>query len=235
MCGNNRLRGMAPDPAPTPNANQGATAQARRVVIAFVLFGGLGVLFLFGLPALGVSGPEEARRWLILARGPWELPVVIAAFAALAFLGVPQMVLIAAAVLAFGPVTGFAYSWAGTMVSALVGFGLGRGFGARMIHDWAAARRFADLVGRNGLLASLVVRLVPFAPFVLVNMAGGVTSMSWTSFTLGTGIGILPKIAAIAFAGRSIMAGGLWGWFGLAAAIVVWLAAGWYAHRWLQK
>ena len=164
-----------------------------------MLFGGLGLLFLFGLPALGVSGPDEARRWLVLARGPWELPIVIAAFAGLAFLGVPQVALIAAAVLAFGPVTGSAYSWAGTLVSALVGFGLGRGFGARLIHDWAAARRFADLVGRNGFLASLVVRLVPFAPFVLVNMAGGITSMSWTSFTLGTGVGILPKIAAIAF------------------------------------
>ena len=34
--------------------------------------------------------------------------------------------LIAAAVVAFGPVTGFAYSWVGTMVSSLVGFSLGQ-------------------------------------------------------------------------------------------------------------
>jgi uncharacterized membrane protein YdjX (TVP38/TMEM64 family) len=222
---------MAPDPVPNPSPALGA----RRAILAFVLFGGLGLIFFLGLPALGVSGPEEARRWLALARGPWELPIVIAAFAALAFVGVPQVALIAAAVLAFGPEKGFAYSWAGTMVSALVGFVLGRGFGARLIHDWAAARRFAELVGRNGFMASLVVRLVPFAPFVLVNMAGGLTSMSWLSFTLGTGLGILPKIAAIAFAGRSIMAGGLWAWIWLAAAAAVWLAAGLLARRWLQK
>lgn len=222
---------MAPDPVP----NSTPAVGARRAILAFVLFGGLGLVFFFGLPALGISGPEEARRWLVLARGPWELPIVILAFAGLAFLGVPQVALIAAAVLAFGPTTGFAYSWAGTMVSALVGFALGRGFGARLIHDWATARRFADLVGRNGFLASLVVRLVPFAPFVLVNMAGGLTSMSWTSFALGTCAGILPKIAAIAFAGRSIMAGGLWAWIWLALAVAVWLGAGLLARRWLQK
>jgi uncharacterized membrane protein YdjX (TVP38/TMEM64 family) len=213
----------------------GPAAGARRAILAFVLFGGLGLIFFLGLPALGVSGPEAAKRWLVLARGPWELPIVIAAFAGLAFLGVPQVALIAATVLAFGPEKGFAYSWAGTMVSALVGFGLGRGFGARLIRDWADARRFADLVRRNGFIASLVVRLVPFAPFVLVNMAGGLTAMSWTSFTFGTGLGILPKIAAIAFAGHSIMAGGVWAWAWLAIAVAVWFAAGLYARRWLQK
>ena len=218
-----------------PVRNPSRTAGARRATLAIVLFGALGLFFFLGLRALGVSGPEEARRWISLAPGPWELPIVVVAFAGLAFVGVPQVALIAAAVLALGPEKGLAYSWAGTMVSALVGFALGRAFGARLIRDWAAARRFAELVGRNGFKASLVVRLVPFAPFVLVNMAGGLTSMSWFSFVLGTGIGILPKIAAIAFAGHSIMAGGLWAWVWLAVAAAVWLAAGLLARRWLQK
>jgi len=206
----------------------------RRALLAFVLFGGLGVLFLFGLPALGISGPVEARHWLGLARGPWALPAVILAFAVLAFLGVPQVALIAAAVLAFGPWTGLAYSWAGTMVSALVGFALGRVFGARLIEGWPGARRFADLVGRNGFMASLAVRLVPFAPFVLVNIAAGVTTMSWTVFALGTAAGILPKIAVIAFAGHSMMAGGAWTFVWLGLALAVWALAGLAARRWLK-
>jgi uncharacterized membrane protein YdjX (TVP38/TMEM64 family) len=206
-----------------------------RAALAFVLFGGLGLLFLFGLPLLGVSGPGAAQRWLALAHGPWALPTTIAAFAALAFLGVPQVVLIAAAVLAFGPWAGLAYSWAGTMVSALVGFAIGRGFGARLVVGWPVAQRFAELVGRNGFMASLVVRLVPFAPFVLVNIAGGVAPMSWTAFALGTGVGILPKIAVIAFAGHSIAAGGLLSFVWLALALAAWVAAGWVARRWLKR
>ncbi|MGH7023960.1 MAG: TVP38/TMEM64 family protein [Caulobacteraceae bacterium] len=207
----------------------------RRWALAFVLFGGLGLLFLFGLPILGVSGPAEARHWLTLARGPWALPAVILAFAVLAFLGVPQVALIAGAVLAFGPWTGLAYSWTGTMVSALVGFALGRGFGARLIEGWPQARRFSDLVGHNGFMASLAVRLVPFAPFVLINIAGGVTSMSWGAFTLGTAIGILPKIAVIAFAGHSIMAGGAWTFVWLALALAAWGLAGLAARRWMRR
>ncbi len=61
--------------------------------------------------------------------GPWALPAAVGGFAVMAFLGVPQFVLIAAAVVAFGPWTGFAYSWIGTLVSALVGFALGRQLG----------------------------------------------------------------------------------------------------------
>jgi uncharacterized membrane protein YdjX (TVP38/TMEM64 family) len=203
--------------------------------LAFVLFGGLGLLFLFGLPALGLDGGAAARRWLGLARGPWALPAVILAFAVLAFLGAPQVALIAATVLVFGPWLGLAYSWTGTMVSSVVGFAIGRGLGAGLIEDWPGARRVTDLIGRNGFTASLAVRLVPFAPFVLVNIAAGVTSMSWTSFALGTAIGILPKIAVIAFAGHSLMAGGAWGVVWLALALVVWGLAGLAARRWLRR
>lgn len=207
----------------------------RRAALTFVLFGGLGMLFLFGLPMLGLDGGVTARRWLALAPGPYALPAVVVAFAVLAFLGVPQVALIAAAVLVFGPWPGLAYSWTGTMVSSLVGFGLGRAFGARLIADWPQARRFAELVGRNGFMASLVVRLVPFAPFVLVNIAAGVTAMPWAAFALGTAVGILPKIVVIAFAGHSMMAGGTWALVWLALALAVWGLAGLAARRWLKR
>ena len=207
----------------------------RRAALAFVLFGGLGLVFLFGLPMLGLDGGATARRWLSLARGPWALPVVVAAFAILAFLGVPQVALIASAVLVFGPWPGLAYSWTGTMVSSLVGFGLGRAFGVRLIEGWPGAGKVSDIVGRNGFVASLVVRLVPFAPFVLVNVTAGVTSMSWAAFALGTAIGILPKIAVIAFAGHTVMAGGAWAVAWLALALFVWGLAGLAARRWLRR
>ncbi|WP_163484958.1 VTT domain-containing protein, partial [Escherichia coli] len=68
---------------------------------------------------------------------------------------------------AFGPWTGFLYSWIGTLVSSVVGFWLGRQFGAGVLRDFAGegVNRFMRLIGRNGLTASLIVRLVPSAPF----------------------------------------------------------------------
>ena len=155
-------------------------AQAwRALLVSFVLFGGVGLVFLFGAPLMGFDGETTVTHWLGAASGPWSLPVAVAAFAVLAFAGVPQIMLIAAAVVAFGPLAGSAYSWVGTMVSSLVGFYLGRAAGARTLERFSGPglKRFIGLVGRNGFLASLVVRLAPSAPFIVVNMAAGVTPM----------------------------------------------------------
>ena len=163
-------------------------------------------------------------------------------FTALAFLGVPQFVLVAAAVVAFGPWAGAAYSWLGTEVSSLVGFALGRRFGARVLRDYAGAgvNAFVDRVGRNGFWASLVVRLAPSAPFIVVNMAAGVTPMSWGAFAVGTGIGIVPKIALTAFAGQAVVRGVNGGgsaahWAALALAAAAWLACGLAARAWIKR
>ncbi len=211
-----------------------------RAALAFLLFGGVGLMFALGAGVLGASGPATAARWLTQARGPWALPAAVTVFAALAFLGVPQFVLIAAAVAAFGPTTGAAYSWVGTMVSALIGYGLGRIAGSRImaLAPGDMLTRFTDLTRRHGLIASLVVRLTPFAPFVLVNVAAGTAGVRAASFIVGTGIGIVPKIALTAFAGASIVrAVGGGGWLPLAllvAAAAIWFGAGLAARRWMK-
>jgi uncharacterized membrane protein YdjX (TVP38/TMEM64 family) len=213
----------------------------RTLFVSFLLFGGVGLIFVFGAQVLGLGGEAEVERWLGAVRGPLALPVAVSAFAALAFIGVPQFMLIAAAVVAFGGWAGFAYSWIGTFVSALVGFYLGRAAGARALERFSGegVRRFMERVGRNGFAASLVVRLVPSAPFIVVNMAAGVTPMRVADFAFGTAIGIVPKIALTAFAGDSI-ARGLHGEIGrdlgwLAALLVGWIALGWGARLWLRR
>ena len=213
----------------------------RALAVSFVLFGGVGLVFLFGAQVLGFNGEATVQAWLGAASGPWALPVAVAAFAILAFIGVPQFVLIAAAVVAFGTWAGLVYSWIGTMVSALIGFYVGRLAGARTLKSLSgdSMSRFMEMVGANGFLASLVVRLVPSAPFIVVNMAAGVTPMRVAAFAAGTALGIIPKIALTAFAGASIvslMRGEIAGhWAGLVAVIVVWLGLGWFARGWLRR
>jgi uncharacterized membrane protein YdjX (TVP38/TMEM64 family) len=215
-------------------------AQAwRALAVSFLLFGGVGLVFVFGAQVLGFSGEATVEHWMGAASGPLALPAAIVAFALLAFVGVPQFMLIAAAVVAFGGWAGFAYSWVGTMVSALVGFYLGRAAGAKALARFSGdgVKRFMDHVGKNGFLASLIVRLVPSAPFIVVNMAAGVTPMRTLDFAAGTALGIVPKIALTAFAGNSIaraMRGDVGRdmlWLGL--LVIAWIAIGWAARRWL--
>ncbi|RAK51252.1 TVP38/TMEM64 family protein [Phenylobacterium deserti] len=213
----------------------------RTLLVSFVLFGGVGFVFLFGAQVLGFNGEATVEHWLGAASGPWALPVAVAAFAILAFVGVPQFMLIAAAVVAFGAWTGFAYSWIGTMVSSLVGFYIGRLAGARTLRTFSSEgmRQFMELVGRNGFLASMIVRLVPSAPFIVVNMAAGVTPMRVRHFTAGTALGIVPKIALTAFAGNSIFQvmrgqGGVRHVFVVVGLGALWLIIAWVARKWLK-
>src|ERR1700722_936673 len=212
----------------------------RALAVSFVLFGGVGTVFLLGAPALGLSGRAGVERWLKLAQGPWALPAAVAAFAVLAFLGAPQVVLIAAAAVVFGPWTGSLYSWIGTFVSALIGFELGRVFGGGLIRDLKSPglERFMVLIGKNGLMASLIIRLVPAAPFIVVNMAAGTARVRRVDFALGTAIGILPKILLTAFAGGTVTAacngGGVLQLGLLAAAIAIWVGSALLARRWLR-
>jgi uncharacterized membrane protein YdjX (TVP38/TMEM64 family) len=222
-------------------ANLDASAW-RTVIITFLLAGGVGFIFFFGMAVLGYQDEALVDQWLgFAADSPYSLLIAVAAFAVLAFLGVPQVALIAAAVLTFGPTLGFVYSWVGTMVSACIGFGLGRTFGPRLLRDFAGTgvQRFMALIGKNGFLASLVVRLVPAAPFVAINMAGGIAPMRFRDFAAGTALGIVPKILLMVAAGRSLHDAqkGAW-WVNalvLVAVVAVWLGAGLAARLWIRR
>ncbi len=215
----------------------------RAVAVSFVLFGGVGLVFLFGASLLGLKGAAGVQVWMGAGvHGPWALPAAVLGFSALAFLGVPQVVLVAAAVVAFGPWLGFAYSWVGNLVSSVLGFYAGRRIGAGALKRYAGRglSEFIEMVGRNGFWASLVVRLVPSAPFIVVNMAAGVTPMRVRDFIAGTALGSIPKLALVAYAGNSAIhalsgAGGLSRWIKLGLVAAVWIGLALVARAWLKR
>ena len=96
-----------------------------------------------------------------------------------------------------------------------------------------------ELVGRNGLWASAIVRLVPSAPFVVVNMAAGCTPMPFWMFLVGTAFGSVPKLALTAFAGAQVVhglnGGGWTRWATLVVTAAVWIASALWARAWLKK
>jgi uncharacterized membrane protein YdjX (TVP38/TMEM64 family) len=82
------------------------------------------------------------------------------------------------------------------------------------------------------------VRIVPSAPFIVVNMAAGVSRMSYLAFIAGAGFGVIPKTAMIAFFGSSLIAvisGGGWqAWAALAGAAALWIVFMLVARRMLR-
>lgn len=213
----------------------------RAVWISLALFVSVAAVFLIGKFVLDLE-PGAVGEWFEHAAQEWyAIPATILAFTALAFVGFPQFALIGAAVFAFGPVAGFIYSWIATMVSGTLNFYLARLMGAKMVRRYGGqtVNRISDFVGRNGFWASLIVRIVPSAPFIVVNMAAGISRMSFLAFAGGMGLGIIPKTALVAFAGGSLMAilagGGPVAIIALVLAGAAWIAFMLLARRWLRS
>jgi uncharacterized membrane protein YdjX (TVP38/TMEM64 family) len=214
----------------------------RAVLVTVGLLGAMAAVFLLGRTTLGLETEQELERWLSgLAGSAWGLPAVIVLFTAAAFLGAPQFILIAACVVAFGPWMGFLYAWVATIVSAAVTFYVGRMVGSRTLERFGGRRlnRLSRFVGRNAFVGSFIIRNVPSAPFIVVNMAFGVSRASFLGFLAGCALGVLPKTAIVAAFGGSFMTAvrgdGIWSSAILAGIAFLWLGLMLAARTWLRR
>jgi phospholipase D1/2 len=110
----------------------------------------------------------------------------------------PITLLIIVTVLAFGPFTGFACAFTGALSCALIGYGLGAFLGRNTIRHIAGNRlnRISKRLAKQGLLAVVLTRIVPIAPFTIINLVAGASHIRLKDFALGTAIGMGPGIAA---------------------------------------
>ena len=115
----------------------------------------------------------------------------------------PVNLLIAATAAAFGGLLGFVYALAGSLLAATVVFGLGRGIGRDPVRRFAG--RWVNAVSRrldqHGLFAMTLLRLMPVAPFSVVNLVAGASEMRIRDFLLGSLIGMLPGLALMSVFG----------------------------------
>ncbi|TFW13000.1 TVP38/TMEM64 family protein [Brevundimonas intermedia] len=202
----------------------------RAVLATALLLGAMIALFAVGKSQLGLEAEGRLEDWLVgFRQGPWGLAAAIVVFTLAAFFAAPQFILIAACVVAFGPWFGFLYSWIATVVSAGVTYWLGRGPTARLLerHGGRTVGRLTRFVGKNGFYASFMIRNVPSAPFIVVNMAFGAARTSFPAFLAGCALGVLPKTALVAFFGGSFMTAvsgdGIWTSAILAGVAMAWL------------
>jgi phospholipase D1/2 len=182
-------------------------------------------------PLSDLARPEQMRSTLEwVAAAPWGPLVVLAIFIASSMLLFPVTVLIAATAAAFGPWLGFAYAAVGSLLSALVSFGIGALIGRQTLTDVLGPRlnRIRRKVRNKGVLAVAVVRLVPVAPFGIINLVAGASHIRLLDFMLGTALGMLPGIAVLAALGHQVIEvlvePSLESFVWLALAVAAWIA-----------
>lgn len=179
---------------------------ARALWVSVGLFAAATLVLVIGSAYVEIDQGEITKHLHELRAAWWSPLAVTAVFTVLAFIGAPQIALIAATVAVFGSGLGIVLSWIATMISAAVGFYMGRFGGQRTLERLSGGfvQRMRDTVKGNGFLAALIIRLVPSGPFIMVNMALGATGVRASHYFGGSGLGIVPKIVLVAMAGHGM-------------------------------
>jgi len=211
-----------------------------------------GTVLLFGLLVLTAAWHlTPFSEWIsteklghiiqILEASPMAPLLVIGGFLVGAVTAVPVTVLNGTVIAAFGPYWGFTYALTGSLLSAIVTYGIGYAIGRKTIRRFTGswAGRLHHFLARRGLLTVIAVRIVPVAPFAVVNLVAGASQITFRHFVLGTIIGMVPGLAVLSiFFDRvqaTIQDPAPMTWALLGVITVAVLAGGVAFNRWVGK
>jgi uncharacterized membrane protein YdjX (TVP38/TMEM64 family) len=167
------------------------------------------VLALLALVALAAAWSwSPLREWLDVDRivstlqrlGQTMGPVAaVLGFALATSLAVPLTFLTLVTLVAYGPLAGFFCSLAGAVLGAAVSYCMGVLLGREVVLRLAGKRinLLSERLAQRGLLAVILVRMVPIAPFAIVNMVAGSSQIRLRDMLLGTAIGMTPGTLAM--------------------------------------
>lgn len=159
------------------------------------------------LVALDMEGLKE----YILSFGVWApiisfLLMILQSIAA----PLPAFVITFANAALFGWVKGAILSWSSAMTGAALCFYIAKFLGRSTVENITS--KFAldsvdDFFEKYGKHTILIARLLPFMSFDLISYAAGLTSMSFISFFIATGIGQLPATIVYSYVGEMLTGG----------------------------
>lgn len=158
------------------------------------------------LPAL--AHPDRLREVLAMAaESPMAPLLAIGAFAVVGVIVFPMSVLIIITAATFGAGLGFLYSATGAVLGATLGYVVGRWLGRNGLKRIVGTRinRIARRLARRGILTVATVRLVPFAPYAVINMVAGASRVRYVDYIIGSALGKLPGMIVLSILGDTAL------------------------------
>jgi phospholipase D1/2 len=211
--------------------------RVRRVAIALIALAALAALWRYTPLRDFVS----LRALIEIAHTLDESPVaplaVLAAYVVAGLLVIPVTVLIIATGVVFGPLLGGFYALAGALLSAAVTYWIGSKLGRNTVRHLAGRRlnRITRRLAKKGALAIALIRLLPVAPFSIVNAVIGASHIRLRDFLLGTAFGMAPGIAVtVVFVDRvsaAVTDPGLFTYAGVVGMVAIVAAGAYYVHH----
>ncbi|MBC5997036.1 TVP38/TMEM64 family protein [Romboutsia ilealis] len=153
----------------------------------------------------------EGLKQYVLSFGVWApiisfLLMILQSIAA----PLPAFVITFANAALFGWVKGAILSWSSAMAGAALCFYIAKFLGRNTVENLTskfALNSVDDFFQKYGKHTILIARLLPFMSFDLVSYAAGLTSMSFISFFIATGIGQLPATIVYSYVGGMLTGG----------------------------
>lgn len=188
---------------------------AKRPFARRVLFSAAFVLLITLLAMIWHSLP--VRQWLdirpLLAalselQGAAAPLAAVALFLSGGLLAVPVILLILLTAMLFGLWQGMLYSLACSLLSAALLYRIGRSLGRdrlRRVVGWQV-NRVSRTLGRHGIVAVTMLRLMPIAPFTVINLVAGASHLKFKDYCIGTVLGMLPGIIGLSIFGDRLAA-----------------------------
>lgn len=147
----------------------------------------------------------DAVKSYILSFGIWA-PVV--SFLLMVFQSIiaplPAFLITFANAGLFGWIKGAILSWSSAMAGAALCYAISKLYGRNAVEKLTSKSALKNVDGffqSYGKYAVLIARLLPFVSFDIVSYAAGLTSMSFWSFLIATGLGQLPATLVYSYLG----------------------------------
>ena len=118
----------------------------------------------------------------------------------------PRPLLTLGVSIVFGPWLGMFYALAGIVVAALSNYALGRVVKRDTVRRFAGERlnTLSQLLCRYGFMGMVVLRMLPLAPFIVVNMVAGAIRLRAMPFAAATVLGMAPGVVAMTVFGGQV-------------------------------
>jgi phospholipase D1/2 len=159
-------------------------------------------------PLSDIASPAHVGPMLrALAQEEWAPVLVIGLYIAGGLIGFPVLLLIAATAATFGPTTGLLYATAGSLASAIVTYAVGAAVGRESLRQLLGPRlkRVQRRIVSGGVLAISTIRLIPIAPFTVVNLVAGASEIKLSAYIAGTVIGMAPGLLLMSALGHQFV------------------------------
>jgi uncharacterized membrane protein YdjX (TVP38/TMEM64 family) len=180
-----------------------------RWLIAGVAIGLVGIAALAWryTPLAELADPDRIAAWMQSIRtSAWAPVIVIAAFILGGLIMFPLTLLITATAIVFDPWMAIALSLTGSLANAMTLYAIGhRIMRETMMHAFGKyVEKLRSALDRSGIIAVATIRMVPIAPFTLVNLAAGSIDVRFRDYVIGTLLGILPGTIALTAFGHQL-------------------------------